>query len=58
VRVCGVCAGQYGSRAGEQDEEAAPSEQGIDSTYAGMPRARKSTSVNNGVSTQSLFAGF
>jgi len=58
VRVCGVCAGQYGSRAGEQDEEAAPSEHGMHSTYARMPRARKSTSVNNGVSPRSLFAGF
>ena len=56
VRVCCVCAGQYGSRAAEQDEEAAPAEQDIDSTYAGMPRERKSTSVNNRVSPQSLFA--
>ena len=56
VRVCGECAGQNGARAAEQDEEAAPAEQDIDSTYAGMPRERKSTSVNNRVSPQSLFA--
>ena len=56
VRDCGACARQNGARAAEQDEEAAPAEQDIDSTYAGMPRERKSTSVNNRVSPQSLFA--
>jgi len=55
VRVCGVCAGQNGARTAEQDEEAAPAEQDIDSTYAGMAQARKSTSVNSRLSPESLF---